>query len=377
MKHLYRSIFYFLVFLNLSSYSQSSPNSFKYQAIARDVNGNPIVSSDISLEISIKGGSCNGQIIYQEQFFVTTNQYGLISLGIGNGSVVSGQFSAIDWGSSGHFIDVSLDISGGSNFTPMSCTQLLSVPYALYAKESGAGPPGPTGPQGDPALQSIVQQTVLGSFNTFCPDGGIKLEIGLDSSANGILDSNEITSVGYVCNGLQSSDNQQLTNMYLQTVNNSQTNFSDEVYMYIELQNDSILDSVRMDNNGIGHQYVDEFEYDTTFQMLFFQLSDDFLYTADLSSLLDNTDDQQLSFSNDTLYLEDGGQVYLGYQNGLNGATGPTGPQGTQGIAGLNGLDGATGSTGPQGPQGVAGLNGLDGSQPDQQVLREFKVLQE
>ena len=74
MKHLYRSIFYFLVFLNLSSYSQSSPNSFKYQAIARDVNGNPIVSSDISLEISIKGGSCNGQIIYQEQFFVTTNQ---------------------------------------------------------------------------------------------------------------------------------------------------------------------------------------------------------------------------------------------------------------------------------------------------------------
>ena len=162
---------------------------------------------------------------------------------------------------------------------------------------------------------------------------------------------NEITSVGYVCNGLQSSDNQRLTNV-LANCNNSQTNFSDEVYMYIELQNDSILDSVRMDNNGIGHQYVDEFEYDSTFQMLFFQLSDDFLYTADLSSLLDNTDDQQLSFSNDTLYLEDGGQVCLGYQNGLNGATGPTGPQGIQGVAGINGQDGATG---PQGPQGING----------------------
>ena len=298
MKHFY-SIFYFLVLVNLSFYSQGSPNSFKYQAIARDVNGNPIVSSDISLEIAIKSGSCNGQIIYQEQFFVTTNQYGLVSLSVGNGTVVSGQFSTINWGSLGHYIDVSLDINGGSTFTSMSCTQLLSVPYALYAKESGAGPPGPTGPQGDPALQSIVQQTVLGSFNSFCGDGGIKLEIGLDSSANGILDSNEITSVGYVCNGLQSSDDQQLTNMYLQTVNNFQTNYSDEVYMYIELQNDSILDSVRMDNNGIGHQYVDEFEYDTIFQMLFFQLSDDFLYTADLSSLLDNTDAQQLSYSND------------------------------------------------------------------------------
>ena len=90
MKHLY-SIFYFLVLVNLSFYSQGSPNSFKYQAIARDVNGNPIVSSNISLEIAIKSSSCNGQIIYQEQFFVTTNQYGLVSLSIGNGTVVSGE----------------------------------------------------------------------------------------------------------------------------------------------------------------------------------------------------------------------------------------------------------------------------------------------
>ena len=129
MKHFY-SIFYFLVLVNLSFYSQGSPNSFKYQAIARDVNGNPIVSSDISLEIAIKSGSCNGQIIYQEQFFVTTNQYGLVSLSIGNGTVVSGQFSTINWGGLGHYIDVSLDINGGSTFAPMSCTQLLSVPYA-------------------------------------------------------------------------------------------------------------------------------------------------------------------------------------------------------------------------------------------------------
>ncbi|GIR58198.1 MAG: hypothetical protein CM15mP65_07790 [Crocinitomicaceae bacterium] len=97
-------LFYFLLFsfCKLSFYSQGSPNSFKYQAIARDVNGNPIVSSNISLEIAIKSGSCNGQIIYQEQFFVTTNQYGLVSLSVGNGTVVSGQFSTINWGSLGH-----------------------------------------------------------------------------------------------------------------------------------------------------------------------------------------------------------------------------------------------------------------------------------
>ena len=104
---------------------------------------------------------------------------------------------------------------------------------------------------------------------------------------------------------------------------------------------------------------MDEFEYDTTISTLFFQLSDDILHTVDLSHLYDNTDDQQLSFSNDTLYLEDGGQVYLGFQNGVDGATGATGPQGATGPAGQNGASGIDGATGPTGP---AGLNGLDGA---------------
>ena len=114
-----------------------------------------------------------------------------------------------------------------------------------------------------------------------------------------------------------------------------------------------MLDSVRLDGNGIGLQFVDEFEYDDTTSTLFLQLSDDIIHTADLSSLLDNTDDQQLSFSNDTLYLEDGGQVYLGFQDGVDGATGP---QGATGPAGQDGVDGQDGAIGPTGPAGQDGL---------------------
>ena len=58
-----------------------------------------------------------------------------------------------------------------------------------------------------------------------------------------------------------------------------------------------MLDSVRLDNAGIGHQYVDEFEFDPAISTLFFQLSDDILHTIDLSHLLDNTDDQQIDSS--------------------------------------------------------------------------------
>ena len=192
----------------------------------------------------------------------------------------------------------------------MSCTQLLSVPYALYAKESGSGPPGPTGPQGPPTLVN----TTLIVGNADCPSGGFDFDFGVDDNLNGILEQSEIDDSAYICNGLESTDNQQIDTMYIQTINNALTNQQDEIYLFVELENDSLLDSVRLDGNGIGLQIIDEFEYVDSTGILFLQLEGAPAKTADLSSLLDNTDDQQLSFSNDTLYLEDGGQVYLGFK---------------------------------------------------------------
>ena len=338
-------------------YGQTSPppEAFKYQAIVRNVDGEPQGGINVSFQVTLKEVSCTGTPVYQETFSVTTNDYGLVNLSIGNGNTISGTFSSISWGASYHYIDVAMDINGGSDYTPMSCTQLLSVPYALYAKSSGSGPPGPTGPQGPPTLVN----TTLIVGNADCPSGGFDFDFGVDDNLNGILEQSEIDDSAYICNGLESTDNQQIDTMYIQTINNALTNLQDEIYLFVELENDTILDSVRLDGNGIGLQYVDEFEYDTTISTLFFQLSDDILHTVDLSHLYDNTDDQQLSFSNDTLYLEDGGQVYLGFQDGVDGATGATGPQGATGPAGQNGasgIDGATGATGP------AGLNGLDGA---------------
>ena len=251
-----------------------------------------------------------------------------------------------------------MDINGGTDYTPMSCTQLLSVPYALYAKESGSGPPGATGPQGPPTLVN----TTLIVGNADCPSGGFDFDFGVDDNLNGILEQSEIDDSAYICNGLQSTDNQQIDTMYIQTINNALTNQQDEIYLFVELENDTTLDSVRLDGNGIGLQIIDEFEYVDSTGILFLQIEGAPAKTADLSSLLDNTDDQQLSFSNDTLYLEDGGQVYLGFQNGVDGATGATGPQGATGPAGQNGASGIDGATGPTGPAGQNGASGIDGA---------------
>ena len=112
------------VFLSFAHYwSQTPPpNAFKYQAIVRDVAGEPQGGINVSFEITIKSGSCTGTPVYQEQFSVTTNSYGLVNLSIGEGSVTSGIFDNISWGSLNHYLDVSMDIAGGIDFTPMTCS---------------------------------------------------------------------------------------------------------------------------------------------------------------------------------------------------------------------------------------------------------------
>ena len=340
------------------SYSQNIPQLFKYQAIVRDLNGDPMGNKDVSFQITIYEGSCSGNPVYQEQFSLLTNSYGLVNLNIGGGTLISGSFTNIDWGISQHYINVDLDVNGGSMFSPMSCTQLLSVPYALYAKESGSGPQGPQGPTGPQGLQSLIQQTILANNDPNCPYGGVKIELGIDSSLNGLLDLNEISSVSYVCNGNPSTDDQQINSIYIDTAYNSLTgNYQN--YLYINLDNDSIQDSLLLDGHNFDFQFIDDFEYNPLDTSLYIQLSGDVLKSANLNYLMDNTDNQQLLLSNDTLYLEDGGKVYLGFQNGVNGATGATGPAGQDGI---DGQDGATGATGPAGQDGINGQDGATGA---------------
>lgn len=119
-----------------------APQTFPYQAVARNNSGNLLQSQNVSLRISILDGSSTGTIIYQETQAVTTNLLGLINLNIGQGTVVSGAFNTINWGSGSKFIKMEMDASGGSTYTTMGTTQLLSVPYAMYSNKSGDIPNG-------------------------------------------------------------------------------------------------------------------------------------------------------------------------------------------------------------------------------------------
>jgi hypothetical protein len=75
--------------------------------------------------------------LYTETHSPTTNEFGLFSLNIGAGTIVTGVFAGIDWGTNDKFLKVEADFSGGTSFIEMGTSQLLSVPYALYAKYAG------------------------------------------------------------------------------------------------------------------------------------------------------------------------------------------------------------------------------------------------
>jgi hypothetical protein len=114
-----------------------APQAFNYQGVARDLSGNPIPNQNIGLRIAILQGSMNGVEVYKETFLVTTNNLGLFNIQVGSGNVVTGDFSNIGWGGDVHFLKIEMDENGGTNYQLIGTSQLLSVPYALYAESSG------------------------------------------------------------------------------------------------------------------------------------------------------------------------------------------------------------------------------------------------
>jgi len=122
------------MFLAITNLFAQSPNSFKYQTVVRDFSGNIMENHNVSFQFSILQASATGTAVYTETHAVTTNEFGLVNLNIGAGTT-SDDFSAIDWSNGPYFIKVELDENGGTAFAEMGTAQLLSVPYAMYAKD--------------------------------------------------------------------------------------------------------------------------------------------------------------------------------------------------------------------------------------------------
>jgi len=122
--------------LFMASVFAQSPEKMSYQAVIRDSNNTLVTSTAVGMQISILQSSTSGSTVYMETQTPTTNANGLVCIEIGNGTVVSGDFSAIDWANGPYFIKTEIDPKGGTSYTITGTSQLLSVPYALHAKSA-------------------------------------------------------------------------------------------------------------------------------------------------------------------------------------------------------------------------------------------------
>ena len=116
-----------------------APERFSYQSVIRDAAGNLVVNEPVGVRVSILQYSPDGSAVYSETHNRATNANGLVTMEIGAGTVVSGNFSNIDWASGPYFLKIETDVNGGTNYTLAGTQQMLSVPYALYAAASGNG----------------------------------------------------------------------------------------------------------------------------------------------------------------------------------------------------------------------------------------------
>jgi hypothetical protein len=137
MKKLYFIFAITLIMLMGNSFNTSAqaPEGFTYQAEARDGSGKLLTSKALTVKTTILIGSATGRDVWDKNYNVTTDKYGLFSIVVGDAGTET-SFSRIDWGAGKYFLNV--QIKNGTTWINTGTTQLLSVPYALYAKSAGS-----------------------------------------------------------------------------------------------------------------------------------------------------------------------------------------------------------------------------------------------
>lgn len=295
-----------------------APNLMNYQAVVRNSAGQPVANNTpVKLRISIHDLTATGTVVYTETINTTANQFGLVNVQIG----ALNNLSTVNWGGGAKYMQVEADINNTGTYTDMGSTQLISVPYALYAANSNTGPAGPTGavgPQGPAGATGPQGATgATGNPGATGPTGtqGATGPAG-NTGAQGPAGNNGATGATGPA-GLDGNTGPQGATGPQGPAGN---------------------------DGAAGPQGPTGADGATGPQGA-------------------NGNDGATGPQGPTGAQGEAGPTGPQGATGNNGATGPQGPTGAQGEAGPTGPQGATGNNGATGPQGVAGANGATGPQ--------------
>ena len=174
-----KQIFNIIILLIISNtVIAQAPQVINYQAEARNTAGAIMGSKTLGIQAKYHSGSTGGTVTYSESFTVTTNQFGLFTINLGSGTIGSGSFAAVPFGTANIYLEIGMDTSGGTSYVSMGASQFLSVPYALYATSSGSSTiSGTTGNSTKKGFSTSATWT--------CPAGITQVTVELWSGAGG------------------------------------------------------------------------------------------------------------------------------------------------------------------------------------------------
>jgi hypothetical protein len=281
---------YFIVFIalliSIASFAQS-PQSFKYQAVVRDNNGNVLVNKIVSIRTSILQSSTSGASVYTETQNIATNDFGVVAINIGQGNLISGNFATINWGADIYFIKTEVDLTGGSNYQFMGTSQLMSVPYALYAAKSGASKNDL-----DTSATNEIQTLNLNGRNLSI-SGGNNIQLPDDNDGD---NTNEIQTLSI--------------NDHTVSISNSNS------VVIPDNQVLSLNSNILSISNGNTIVLPPDSDANPTNEIQALSLINDTLYLSNggfvnMLPFKDNTDNQQLSISGNQLQISGGNSITI------------------------------------------------------------------
>ncbi len=292
------------ILLSVIIFAQA-PESFTYQAIVRNSSGQPLPNTSVTFQFNILQTSTSGTTVYSEEQTATTNGFGLVNLQIGQGTVQSGTFSAINWSSDAYFLNIKLDL--GSGFVDLGTQQFISVPYALYAKSAGSGGTTYTAGNGISITGNVIENTA--------PDQTVTIASGGATSVSGTYPNFTVSS----------TDN----------VDDADADPTNELQA-LSISNDTIF----LNNGGFVKLPAG---FNGQYSSLTGAPTNVSYFTNDAGYLTSEVDGsvtnelQALSISNDTIFLSNGGFVKIPATNWL--LTGNAGTDGTNFIGTIDSVD--------------------------------------
>ena len=301
----------FVVFLSHPAFAQV-PQKMSYQAVIRNSDNSLVGLKPVSMQVSILQGFSTGVAVYVEKQNRTTNANGLVSMQIGAGIAVAGSFIQIDWSNGPYFIKIETDPNGGTDYTIVGTSEMLSVPYALFA------------------LNGVVND-FLGSSNDM---------INLSTL---VLGSNISISM--------TKDLSFATLGYLIVSNSTGNHFHGRMIAYNK-ETGSLELSINEINGSSSSSYW-EIRLDASKGNLGEQGLKGLQGDIGLSGGIGNNGAKGIDGPS--------GAIGLTGLAGTNGLTGTNGINGNNGVDGLNGAIGLTGLAGTNGLTGTNGINGVDG----------------